>query len=194
MARDFHRHRFDPLFLERLRQRPAVAPEAAELAGRALHRYVGSLNRRGDDMQHAAHLDSGDMPAQGLQSQVFHRGAPVVTVGYGTQGHRRIDRSRKAHSRRLGDSPIRFRAPFVLRRFPQTVRPALCVSRAFEPARCRSDKVKVGQMGSGLHSQCDLTCPVCHRRFCARPRRPAGPSCSEARVGHRDQSIAINSP
>ena len=172
MARDFYRHRFDPPFLQPLCQHPAVAPQAAELACRMLHRSVGSLNLGGDDMQHAAHLDSGDMPAQGLQSQVFHRGAPVVTVGYGTQGHCQVDRSRKAQGRGLGDSSHRFRAQLVLLRFPQTARPALRDSRAFEPARCRSDKVKVRQTGAGIHSQYDLTCPVCHRRFCARPQRP----------------------
>ena len=174
MARDFHRHWFDPLFLEPLCQRRAVAPEAAELADRALHSSVRLLNRGGDDMQHAAHLDSSDTPAQGLQFRVFHLGAPVVTVGYGRQGNRQIDRKRKAQGRGQGDSSNRFRAPLVLLRFPQTARTALRDSRAFEPARCRSDKVKVRQTGAGIHSRYDLTCPVCHCRFYARPRRPQG--------------------
>ena len=137
-AGDLHHDKFDLQVLQPPCQRPAVALEAAELASRPLHRSVRLLNQGSDDMQHAMHVDSGDMPVQGLQSKVFHLCAPVVTVGCGTQGNHQIDRRRKASGRGLESSSNRFRAPFVLQELTQTARTAMRNSRGFEPAQCMS--------------------------------------------------------
>ena len=96
-----------------LRQRAAVAFEAAELPTVLGHRAVGLLDQHGDHMQHAVHIDSGHTPVQG--GKTFHNDAPVSKVPSGTQGHHLWPTNRtkaKANDRRAGgleDSSNRLR-------------------------------------------------------------------------------------
>jgi len=62
-----HHHQLHAQLGQPRRQRPAVAPKAAELAGVTLHRTIRLLDQDRHHMQHAVHVDAGDAPVQGSQ-------------------------------------------------------------------------------------------------------------------------------
>jgi len=159
-----HDHQLHPQFDEPLDQGAAIAFETAELPSVLGDRGVGLLDRHGDHVPHAVHIDSGHTPVQGRQTR--HDKALVCKVRGSAQGHlpwavRRAAAS--AAARQIGereDSSNRERFGPLYRTCGHPVH-GNGPGSATIGGRASSVAVRLGN-GSGLHSFGDLFALVRH--------------------------------
>jgi len=81
-----HDHEFDVLLDKPGRQRSAIAPEAAEFPAHVFDGAIGMFDDHRDDVQHAVHVDAGNVPVKWGQS--FHHIALMTRIRSGRKGHR----------------------------------------------------------------------------------------------------------